>query len=1026
LFLSVFLLTNLNGQKEAHFDVGKLHNHYSRNIIESDDGHIWTIGDREIIRHINGKADLIPFVEKMGLDFWKTNVKGNLYVRDTKLFFPIKDTLYAYDYVAETSRVVWTTPDGGEIGFFVNAQDDERIWIINFRDDSNEVFYSKDGLSFGEPIYDLNTFLEGKRFDTEYDLRAHDGRLYIHPMYHGLLVIDTSGNEIDLPMPASHKLDRSKHGITWRVDNRGTLWKLEPQGSSYYDEQAKDFFIHPATKVLKDHITSGRFDKKLPTRIPGVLVDKLDRMWLTGDQNFIICIDHKKEEIYDFQEDLRDKLNAHTADTRRIILDINGNIWVIIRDGTLSIKPKISLFERYHYNDYKPSNSIYEDYKQFVADSIYRILESSRFNSEIDNLKAYNGYIYYAHERAIHRINPKTRQHEMLPFVNTWINDYLIYNNKLFTVDKKAVSIDLETLELTELPPPPFTTLTDGLPFQEDQFICKVQLDHDGNQGLFIINGQDWSIEKQLQPTYQGRPYYLAKVNQMVMVNDSILLLNDETAIWHLNMSNEVVQKMNVFMYEDGDTAKMSAPEFRYLGQDLNEDIIVASNKDFVILDIDTWFVKEHLSFDGKMNNDYTHRIIPVDGGYWISTFEQILHYSTMNCVTTIINEENGYKYRELGGDFILPSGEIILGTANGLAIFNQEEVLNYKNSTQDSIPLKLISYNYFSKNKDQNIHRKMYSNVAHEIKLSHNDRQLELDVQLMDLAGAEDHYYSYKIDGYIDQWTDAVQNNKINLFGLQSGKYDIMVRASKSLGVWSKEALLIKLHVSQAWYKRWWSYLAYTILVFGTGYALYRYRLHQIRRYEKLRTRISSDLHDDVGTILSSVAMQSEFLSQDAPKDKVEWFEDLSNLSREAMSRMRDTVWAIDSRKDNMESLVDRMQDYLSEMNQIDKFKINLHLDISKRSEKLPPDIRQNVYLIFKEAVNNAFKYSNGNQISIHLHRSPKEGLHLNIKDNGKVDEKNIKTSGTGLCNMKMRSERIKGNLEILTNDGFEIDLQV
>ncbi len=344
----------------------------------------------------------------------------------------------------------------------------------------------------------------------------------------------------------------------------------------------------------------------------------------------------------------------------------------------------------------------------------------------------------------------------------------------------------------------------------------------------------------------------------------------------------------------------------------------------------------------------------------------------------------------------------------------------------QENIPIKLLGYSYFSKHKDQKIHQYVGDVHMNEIDLLYSDRQLELEVQLMDLADAEDYYYSYKIDGYIDQWTTDVKNNKINLFGIEPGTYDLNVRATKSKGVWINEPLHIKLIVHQAWYKKWWAYLGYTIVLFSIGYGMYRYRLHQIRRYEKLRTRISSDLHDDVGTILSSVAMQSELLSQDAPQEKIEWYEDLSNLSREAMSRMRDTVWAIDSRKDNMESLVDRMQDHLSELNQLNKFKIAFRHHVSKRSENLPPDIRQNVFLIFKESVNNAFKHSNGDSIDIQLKRSPQEGLSLIIRDNGTVKKSQIKRSGTGLENIKMRSSRINGTLDINMEDGFQVSLTV
>ena len=194
----------LYGQKETNFDIGTLHDHYTSMIIESKDGHIWTAGKNMIIRMVDGEADLIPFVEKMDLDPSETDIRGNLYVRGSELFFPLKDKIHAYDIVTESSRVVWVSPDGGEIGYFVSAQDDEGIWIVNFRDDSNEVFYSKDGMSFSEePIYDLDPFLTGKLFNAEYGLRAHHGRLYVHPHYCLLYTSPSPRDKRQSRMPSS-------------------------------------------------------------------------------------------------------------------------------------------------------------------------------------------------------------------------------------------------------------------------------------------------------------------------------------------------------------------------------------------------------------------------------------------------------------------------------------------------------------------------------------------------------------------------------------------------------------------------------------------------------------------------------------------------------------------------------------------------------------------------------------------------------------------------------------------------------
>jgi len=116
-------------------------------------------------------------------------------------------------------------------------------------------------------------------------------------------------------------------------------------------------------------------------------------------------------------------------------------------------------------------------------------------------------------------------------------------------------------------------------------------------------------------------------------------------------------------------------------------------------------------------------------------------------------------------------------------------------------------------------------------------------------------------------------------------------------------------------------------------------------------------------------------------------------------------------------------MKDYLTDLLNGHKLKVDFQQDIADHMHKLRPDVRQNMYLIFKEAVNNAAKYSNGDQLTIRLSHSSSH-LSLSIRDNGTVG--NVKTSGTGMSNMKMRAERIGGAFSLKINDGFAIQVDV
>lgn len=216
------------------------------------------------------------------------------------------------------------------------------------------------------------------------------------------------------------------------------------------------------------------------------------------------------------------------------------------------------------------------------------------------------------------------------------------------------------------------------------------------------------------------------------------------------------------------------------------------------------------------------------------------------------------------------------------------------------------------------------------------------------------------------------------------------------------------------------------TLFLAFLGFFLYKYEKRrneqkQMEEAEQFRTKISSDLHDDVGTILSSLAMQSEMMGLTAREEQVEKFEKIGQMSREAMARMRDTVWAIDARKDTMLDLTDRMKDYIYDRLEGHRLETVFNFDQVEKERKLRPEIRQNLYLIFKEAVHNAAKYSNGDKLKIIL-KQENEDIYLEVKDNGNIDKSKIKTSGLGLNNMKMRAKKMGKMLNIKTENGFSI----
>ncbi len=206
--------------------------------------------------------------------------------------------------------------------------------------------------------------------------------------------------------------------------------------------------------------------------------------------------------------------------------------------------------------------------------------------------------------------------------------------------------------------------------------------------------------------------------------------------------------------------------------------------------------------------------------------------------------------------------------------------------------------------------------------------------------------------------------------------------------------------------------------------YKNYRQKLQRRLAVEQLRTKISADLHDDVGSLLTGLSMQTELLARQVPQELRFKLERVSKVSKDAMLKMRDAVWAMDARKDNWQSLKDRMNEFASETLPLKDISYTIDVDNIELSKSMQGAVRQNLYLIFKEAIANVLKHSNASKVTITLKRN-KSNYSLYISDNGKTNQ-NLSKAGQGLTNMTLRATQLLGNLQYKNDDGFHIIVNV
>jgi signal transduction histidine kinase len=213
-------------------------------------------------------------------------------------------------------------------------------------------------------------------------------------------------------------------------------------------------------------------------------------------------------------------------------------------------------------------------------------------------------------------------------------------------------------------------------------------------------------------------------------------------------------------------------------------------------------------------------------------------------------------------------------------------------------------------------------------------------------------------------------------------------------------------------------------LLIIAASFAYYSYRTRQQLRLQMLRNKIASDLHDDVGSTLSSISMFSQ-MAQQQSKENIPLLDTIGDHSRKILDAMADIVWTINPENDQFEQIILRMRNFAYDLLGTKNIEFEFDADDNVSNKKLSMDVKKNIYLIFKEATNNMIKYSGADKASFSI-RGKKNTLTMLIHDNGKGFDTSQQSTGMGLRNMRYRAEEIGASLMINSKKGMGTTIEL
>jgi ligand-binding sensor domain-containing protein/two-component sensor histidine kinase len=333
------------------------------------------------------------------------------------------------------------------------------------------------------------------------------------------------------------------------------------------------------------------------------------------------------------------------------------------------------------------------------------------------------------------------------------------------------------------------------------------------------------------------------------------------------------------------------------------------------------------------------------------------------------------------------------------------------------SVSLSDTNFNYTTYNPDKKVQLKYFQNEA------------KFEFSAPGFINEKQVLYSYRLLGGADtSWTKPANIQNVSYASLQPGNYRFEVRTTGWNGDWGLPESFSFI-VRKPYWQTWWFYSLAGLVVILFFYGLYRYRIKQLLKLQKVRNRIASDLHDDIGATLTNINILSEISRKNLqhPAEAEKFLQRITEEVTFTSQALNDIIWSVNSRNDSMEEMVARMRRYAAELFDNSNTICHLSLDETVADKKLNMEQRRDFYLIYKEVMNNIHKHASAANISVNVLLQDGR-LFMKINDDGNGFDFSVATNGNGLKNIRSRSEKWNGSTSVKSSmgNGTQIEIMI
>lgn len=453
-------------------------------------------------------------------------------------------------------------------------------------------------------------------------------------------------------------------------------------------------------------------------------------------------------------------------------------------------------------------------------------------------------------------------------------------------------------------------------------------------------------------------------------------------------------------------------------------------------------------SEDGLPDNNITQLLDSADGHLWAGTYAGIFRAHKTELERAAAGELAQVACRVYGRYDGLPAlecssgfqpacwrtaeGRLWFSTANGVVSVNPSEVFVNRQP-----PVVLIEEMAVDGKLRKLAKPAGRTNADARLEIEPGRHYVEFRFTGLNFAAPDGVRFRARLEPGNTDWQDLGGQRSIGYGPLPPGDYRLQVTACNNEGVWNETGASVAFAVLPYFWETWWFKVGLggvALAALGITVALaqrrrYRRKLDKVERQremERERTRIARDLHDDLGTSLTQISMLSALANreQTPATEARELIQQVRGRAREMVTALDEIVWAVNPRNDSLTGLVNYLGHFAEEFYRTTSIRCRLDIPTELPPHPLPAELRHQLFLAFKEALNNVARHAAATEVCIRIGVEP-SGLVIKIEDNGRGFENQngaevmAGNRGNGLTNMKRRLEQLGGRTELQSSRG-------